>query len=405
MVLELSHVAPTLTATRTIEAYPGVAGFRTQMTLASPVPLLLSAVTLDEAAVGPAATPVIHAFRAGADWRGESNWTGPSAGSVGDPHAGDWRDTREGVAGRPLSAPGEWISATAGDRSFFQVLERNDFPSSRALYDGEVASTRVDWTRDIISLGPLEETGHLENPRDETVGRGRPITMAGLALPAAFTGFGIGDGDADWQFHKYLVDHRIDAYPRDVVFNSDGTDANRISTGAKDDMDYATVQEVAPLARRMGADVFTLDDGWQAASGDWDPGLARPHRPRGEVPAAVPGRDVHGRPPGDRPDEARPVDEPDELQPGRHRRTARIPTGPAARPGRASRPTRRRSPTARPTRPGSASGAPTTCPTSRRACATRSPTGTSSCSSSTSWSGWTAPAPTTSTRCTTRSSR
>lgn len=271
VVFRLRHAVLALTATRTVEVYPGVAGFRTQMTVASPVPLMLSSFTLDEIAAGGSVTPTIHAFRAGADWRGESNWQGPEFGSIGDAHAGDWRDTRSGLAGEPLAAPGEWISAVTGDRSAFQVLERNDFPSSRARYDGKVATTRVDFTRDILSLGPLEETGHVENPREEEAGRGRLITRDGLALPAAFTGVARGDGDEEWQFHKYLVEHRIDPYPRDVVFNSDATDRNEISTGAKDDMDMAAVRESAPVARALGADVFTLDDGWQAASGDWQP--------------------------------------------------------------------------------------------------------------------------------------
>ena len=284
VVFSLSHRAPALTATRTVEAYPGVAGFRSQMTVASPVPLPLSSFTLDEIAAGASVTPTIHAFRAGADWRGESNWEGPEFGSIGDAHAGDWRDSRSGLAGEPLAAPGEWISAVAGERSAFQVLERNDFPSSRAHYDGTVATTRVDFTRDILSLGPLEETGHVENPLEEEVGRGRLITLGGLELPAAFTGVARSDGDEEWQFHKYLVDHRIDAYPRDVVFNSDATDRNEISTGAKDDMDLAAVRESAPVARALGADVFTLDDGWQAASGDWQPDSPDHRDPRVEDP-------------------------------------------------------------------------------------------------------------------------
>jgi hypothetical protein len=284
-----SATLPVLTARRVVEAYPGVAGFRTQTTLFSPLPLLLSAATIDEAHVGGEALPVVHAFRAGADWRGESDWTGPQYGSVGDAHAGDWRDTRTGERGAPLTAPGEWVTAgLPGGRTVFEVLERNDLPSSRALYDGEAATTRVDFTRDVISLGPLEETGHVENPSDLTAGRGRLITAGGLALPAAFTGVGRDLDDEAWQFHRYLVEHRIDPFPRDVVFNSDGTDHNAISTGAKDDMDYATVREVAPIARRLGADVFTLDDGWQAASGDWYPDSAEHPEPRGKFPPRFP---------------------------------------------------------------------------------------------------------------------
>ncbi|MFL5845002.1 MAG: alpha-galactosidase [Solirubrobacteraceae bacterium] len=284
-----SATFPLLTATRTVEAYPGIAGFRTQTTLASPVPLLLSAATIDEVHVGDRALPVIHAFRAGADWRGESDWEGPEYGSLGDAHAGDWRDTRTGERGAVLSAPGEWITTALPDRrTVFSVLERNDFPSSRALYDGESASTRVDFTRDVISLGPLEESGHAENPLDQTAGRGRLITAAGLALPATFTGAGREADDEAWQFHRYLVDQRIDPYPRDVVFNTDGTDDDVISTGAKDDVDLAVVRQIAPVARRLGADVFTLDDGWQAASGDWEPDSPQHPEPRGKFAPRFP---------------------------------------------------------------------------------------------------------------------
>lgn len=271
LVMTLTHAAPLLTVKRTVEAYPGVAGFRTQMTVASPVPLPLTSFTLDELRVGPQAAAKTHAFRAGADWRGESDWEGPEYGSVGDAHGGDWRDTRTADAGAPLAAPAQWISMAQDERSLFQALERNDFPSSRAFYDGDVASTRVDFTRDVLSLGPLEEMAHVENPREEEAGRVRSISPEGLELPAAFTGMARGDGDEAWQWHRYLVEHRIDPYPWDVVFNSDATDRNAISTGAKDDMDMAAVRETAPVARALGAEVFTLDDGWQAASGDWQP--------------------------------------------------------------------------------------------------------------------------------------
>ena len=277
-----SKTLPVLSATRVVEAYEGVAGFRSQTTLTSAVPLLLSAVTLDEAHVGGDASPTIHAFRAGADWRGESDWGGPEFGSIGDDHAGDWRDTRTGGPGDVLSAPGQWVTAELpGGRRVFSTMETNDFPSTRGLYDGAMASTRLDYTRDVIILGPLEETGHVENPVEQTAGRGRLVTSAGLALPATFTGVAKTDADEGWQWHKYLVEHRIDPYPRAVVFNSDATDQNVISTGAKDDMDERTVAQVAPIARRLGADVFTLDDGWQAASGDWFPDSPEHPEPRG----------------------------------------------------------------------------------------------------------------------------
>src|SRR3954470_10695399 len=81
--MELASPLPGLTATRTAEAYPGVAGFRTQTILHPAAGLALSGATLDEATVAGAA-PTLHAFRAGSDWR-EPGWAGPPA-AVGDAH-------------------------------------------------------------------------------------------------------------------------------------------------------------------------------------------------------------------------------------------------------------------------------------------------------------------------------
>ena len=284
---------PGLVVTRVAEAYPGVAGFRTETVLESTVPLVLSKATLDEAVPTGAVKPTIHSFRAGADWR-EPGWQGPPF-TVGDPHPGTWRESHTAGAGEPLAGGGEWISlADSGDRSAFMVLERNDLPSSRVGFDGIVGRAIVDFSRDILSLGPFEEQAHIENPGDgqarfRVVRPGEPLVM-----PAVFTGFGLNDADEPWQFHRYLVDHRLLPYEHAVTFNSNGVDSNRISTGAKDDMDFATVQDIAPIARRMGVDTFILDDGWQARSGDWQPdspqypGAALGRHGRLEVQAALP---------------------------------------------------------------------------------------------------------------------
>ena len=45
-------------------------------------------------------------------------------------------------------------------------------------------------------------------------------------------------------------------------------------------MDYATVQQVAPIAKRLGIETFILDDGWQARSGDWQPDSPQFPEPR-----------------------------------------------------------------------------------------------------------------------------
>src|SRR4051794_12482732 len=252
LTMTLSGV-PGLAATRTVEAYDGIAGFRTQTTLTPTVPLPLRGATLDEAAVGTAA-PTLHAFRAGADWR-EPGYAGPDV-AVGDKHPGTWRETTTAPAGTPLEGPGEWLSTSRPDgHTAFLVAERNDLPSSRASYDGTTAALVVDYSRDVISLGPLEESGHAENPtsapaRHRLLQAGQPF-----ALDAAFLGFGTDrDTDEPWQFTHYLRDHRLAPYAHDLMFNSNGTDSDAISTGAKDDMDYDTILKTAPIARDLGLD-------------------------------------------------------------------------------------------------------------------------------------------------------
>ena len=282
--IRIELTAPALQATRIVEVYEGITGFRSRTILEPITPLVLFGYTLDELAVGSAVTPTIHAFRAGADWRDPTRgWDGPRPEdsdqcrqfcpitSVGDPHAGTWRDSRSAAAGTALEGPAQWVSLADGETSAFMVMERNDQPSSRAGYDGTTASLEVDLSRDIVGLGPFEEQIHAENPtpakaRHRIVRPGEPFE-----LEPSFVGFGSHPGDEAWQFHKYLVEHRAPAYEHAVTFNSNGTDEGRISTGAKDDMDYETVLDVAPKAKALGVDTFVLDDGWQANSGDWQP--------------------------------------------------------------------------------------------------------------------------------------
>jgi hypothetical protein len=274
--MHLALAGGALGATRIAEAYPGVAGFRTQTILESAAPLALRGATLDEAVSEGA--PTIHAFRAGADWR-QPGYRGPDL-SVGDAHGGTWRDSHSAGAGSDLGGPAQWLSLAADGRTLFLVMERNDFPSSRAEYLGGVARLRVDYARDVVILGPFEEMAHVENPsggpgRERTLRPGDPFP-----LEAAFTGFGSHDGDEAWQFHRYLTDHRVRPYRKDVTFNSNGTDDDKISTGAKDDTDFKTVQRIAPIARRLGIETFILDDGWQARSGDWQPDSPEYPEPR-----------------------------------------------------------------------------------------------------------------------------
>jgi hypothetical protein len=258
-----------LAGTRIAEAYPGIAGFRTQTVLESAAPLPLTGATLDEAAVGGEARVTAHNLRAGADWR-SPDYGGPPL-SVGDPQAGTWRATTESGPGEPLEANAQWLEAAAGGRRLAMVMERNDQPSSRAGYDGETARLEVDYERDVILLGPLEENAHIENPYED--GGRRRVVAPGVpfALEPAFVALGARRGDAEWQHHAYLVRHRLEPYPKAITFNSNGTDDDVRSTGAKDDLDIGLIREIAPKARRLGIETFILDDGWQARSGDWQP--------------------------------------------------------------------------------------------------------------------------------------
>lgn len=267
--------------TRTVEAYPGVAGFASRTTVNPLTPVALSGYTLDEVVAGPGVAPTIHAFRAGADWRFDAGWDPLAAG---DPHKGDWRVETSRAPGVALEGPGEWLSlASPDDRRLFMVMERRDYASSRMAYDGRVASAVVDLSRDVVYWGPIEEDVHTENPgpgpaRHRSLAAGRPI-----ALEPVFTGFGTDRDDEPWQFSRYLARHRLTPYPKAITFNTNNVDANRISTGAKDDVDYAKFLSLLGAAREMGVETFIFDDGWQAASGDWcpdSPGCLEPRAPR-----------------------------------------------------------------------------------------------------------------------------
>ncbi|HEX2086593.1 MAG TPA: hypothetical protein VHF89_12995, partial [Solirubrobacteraceae bacterium] len=111
---------PGLTVKRIAEAYPGVAGFRTQTVIEPAATFALGSAVLEEAATG-AGTPTLHAFRAGADWR-DAEWTGPDL-QIGDPHAGTWRETTTAGRGEAVSGSGQWLSVADGERSLFLVAE------------------------------------------------------------------------------------------------------------------------------------------------------------------------------------------------------------------------------------------------------------------------------------------
>jgi hypothetical protein len=250
---------------RIVETWPDVAGFRSRTVLQ--VPGVLSGYTLDEAAVGSAAATA-HSFRAGADWRSDEGWE--PALAVGDANTGDWRRTVVAERGAPLAEPGQWVSLRAEDGArLFMVMERAHLPSSRVRYDGEAAAALVDLSRDVIGLGPIEEDAHVQNPGPGPA-RHR-VVQPGLALEAVFTGVAVDGDDEPWQHWAYLSRHRMPPWPRAVTFNTNNVDGNRISTGAKDDVDFATFRAQLDVARRLGVETFVFDDGWQARSGDWCP--------------------------------------------------------------------------------------------------------------------------------------
>jgi hypothetical protein len=256
---------------RVVEAYPGIAGFASRTVITPLAPLVVSGYKLDQIAVGNAVAPTIHAFRAGADWR-EPDW---APFSIGDPHTGDWHVSATAGNGEALSAPGEWLSLAApSGRRTVLVTERHDYASSRMSYDGNAGASVVDLSRDIVYIGPFEESAHVENPKPLPARHRVFLPTRPVALEPAFLGFGSDGDDEPWQFYRYLSEHRLVPYNKAVAFNTNNIDANEISTGAKDDANFerfARPGGLADAAREMGIDTFIFDDGWMAASGDWCP--------------------------------------------------------------------------------------------------------------------------------------
>jgi hypothetical protein len=275
---------------RSISVFPGIAGFEVRTRVE--IPGVISSYVLDELEL-PGAAPEIHAFSAGYDWRGSdtTDWE-PSASPFGGHHSGDHRETATAGAGEALEGEAEWMSLASedGPRAFF-VIQRVDYASTRMAYDGTTGSALVDLDHDLAYLGPFESDIHLANPgevpaRYRVVRPDRP-----LDLEPVFTGFALDADDEPWQHFRYVEGHVSSDWGRDVVFNSNGVDGNRISTGAKDDMDLTEVGRQADVAQRLGIETFVLDDGWQAASGDWCPDSPQCPEPRGLYPDRFPDAD------------------------------------------------------------------------------------------------------------------
>ena len=161
--------------------------------LESLAPLPLTGATLDEAAVGAGDRRPPRTTCARAPTGAAPTTQGPPVG-VGDQQTGTWRATTTGEPGEAIEANAEWLEATEGDRTLAMVMERNDQPSSRARYDGATARLEVDYERDVIILGPLEENAHIENPYED--GGRRRVVVPGepFALEPAFVALGARAG-------------------------------------------------------------------------------------------------------------------------------------------------------------------------------------------------------------------
>ena len=285
--LDMTLTHPAGTVVRTVTAYPGVAGFevRTSVQMAG----VLTGYTLDEVAV-PAAAPTLHAFLAGYDWRGSDtpDWE-PTFAPFGGAHTGDHKQTRSAAAGESLEGEGQWLSLDAGGPRAFVVLERVNYASSRVAYDGTTGQANVDLNRDAVYLGPFESDAHVANP-DRVPARHRVLSpTTATALEPVFTGLATDGDDEPWQYAQYLQRRSPRWDKGAITFNSNGVDGDRISTGAKDDMDFAEVERQAAVARRLGVETFILDDGWQAISGDWCPDSPECPEPRnGDDPKFAP---------------------------------------------------------------------------------------------------------------------
>jgi hypothetical protein len=278
--------------TRTITAYPGIAGFQTRME--TTIPGAISGYVLDRVTLGNAA-PEIQAFAAGYYWRGSDPdgvaWE-PMFAPTGGAHTGDHRESTTGPAGEDLEGEGEWMSLAATGGRAFLVTERVDYASTHMAYVGGIGSAEVDLWRDLIYLGPFEggDQGiHVGNQDARAPARYRFVQPGRtLRFEPVFTGLAVDADDEPWQHYRYLTEHRMPDWKRDVTFNSNGVDAGRISTGAKDDMDLAEVERQAAIAKELGVETFILDDGWQAASGDWCPDSPGCPEPRGLYPDRFP---------------------------------------------------------------------------------------------------------------------
>ena len=268
-----------------VDAWPGLAGFRTRTIVKALAALPVTRYSMGELTTPFALAPTGQTFHAGSDWRDEEGWELQlQIGGEDTPRAGrsDWRVQTQGPKGGPYDQYGNWISARHDNgASAFVVSERPNLPSSRvSLAAGRVAA-EADLTHDIIITGPIESDVHVENPTPVPVRHRIATALEPLALEPAFVGLSTGPDDEPWQHAKYLQAGGW-SYPHAVTFNTNTIDDDRlpynVPGGAKDDVDKQEFLRQLLVAEKLGIETFILDDGWQRNSGDWEPDLRRfPH--------------------------------------------------------------------------------------------------------------------------------
>ncbi len=262
-----------------VDAWPGLAGFRTQTVVKALVVLPVTGYSMGELTTRFTSniTPIGQTFHSGSDWRDEDGWS-PSI-TIGDeaPRGGrsDWRVQTQGPKGGPYEQYGNWVTARHnGGQSVFVVSQRPNLPSSRVSFAGGRVAAETDLTQDIIVTGPIESDVHVENPTPVPVRHRIATALAPLVLEPAFVGLSTHPDDEPWQHEKYLQAGGW-SYPRAITFNTNNIDGDRLPYntpgGAKDSVDKAEYLRQVAVAEQLGIETFILDDGWQLNSGDWEP--------------------------------------------------------------------------------------------------------------------------------------
>ena len=261
-----------LTATRIAEAYPGVAGFRTQTVLAVASRRCRSPArrsTRPRSATRPRRPRTTSArARTGA---ARTTRARRSSSATRRPAHGGRR--RRAAAGEPIEANAEWLEATEGERSLAMVMERNDQPSSRARYDGQAARARGRLRARRDHPRPARgERAHREPVRGRRPPARRRRPGEPFALEPAFVALGAHAGRRRVAALRLPRRPPPDAVPEgDHVQLQRHRRRTRSRPARRTTWTSTSIREIAPIARALGIETFILDDGWQARSGDWQP--------------------------------------------------------------------------------------------------------------------------------------